>query len=56
MMLAVVDDDSHVLERKTGHGARSENLLDAFLHRGDVLVRNRAALHLIDEFESGAAR
>src|SRR6185436_11085509 len=28
----------------------------AFLHRRDELVRNRAALHAVHEFEAGAAR
>ena len=55
MMLAVVDDHAHVLQRKAGDRAGHEHLLDALLHRGHELMRDHAALGLVDELEAGAA-
>ena len=46
MVLAVVDDDAHVLQREAGDRAGGEHLLDALLHRRNELVRDRAALRL----------
>ncbi len=56
MVLAVVDDDAHVLHREAGHSAGDEHLLDALLHGRHELVRNHAALGLVDELEAFAAR
>ena len=55
MVLAVVDDDAHVLHRKAGDRAGDEHLLDALLHRRHELVRDHAALGLVDELEARAA-
>ncbi len=44
MVLAVVDDDAHVLQREAGNGAGDEHLLDALLHGRHELVRDHAAL------------
>src|SRR5438034_10802321 len=54
--LAVVDDNAYVLQRETGDRSGREHLLDALLHRGDELVRDRPALDLVDELETRSAR
>src|SRR5439155_10835456 len=56
MMFAVIDDDAHVLERKSRDRSRDEHLLDAFLHGRNELIGNRSALHFILELKAGAAR
>ena len=55
VVLAVVDDDAHVLQRKAGDRAAREHLLDALLHGRHELVGNHAALGLVDELEARAA-
>ncbi len=55
MVLAVVDDDPHVLHRESGDRAGREHLLDALLHRRHELVRDHAALRAVDELEARAA-
>ena len=57
MVLAVVDDHAHVLQRE----ARDRRLSSAPARRpsctaGINVLRNRAALDLVDELEAGAAR
>ena len=54
--LAVVDGDAHVLQRVAGEEAVVQHAAHAFLHRGDELVGDRAALHAVDELEALAAR
>src|SRR5205814_10074390 len=56
MVLAVVDDDAHVLQREAGDRSGREHLLDALLHRADELVRDRPASDLVDELEPRSAR
>src|SRR5690606_34853402 len=56
MRFAVVDGDLHVLHREAGDRAAFERLAHAFLHGGNERTGNRAALHLVDEAESLAAR
>src|SRR5215210_438753 len=55
MGLAVVDGDAHVLQRESSDEARLEYVAHSFLDRWNELVRNRAALHRVDELESLAA-
>ena len=52
---------SYTITRTSSSGiardrALDEHLVDAFLDRGDVLARNRAADDFVDELEAGAAR
>ncbi len=54
-MLAVVDDDPNVLQRKPRDSAFAESQSHALLHRGNELAGNGAADHFIDEFEPLAA-
>src|SRR4051794_8444620 len=56
MVLAVVYDDAHVLHRKSCERSHGEHFAHAFFHRRNELRRNRAALDLIDELETFAAR
>ena len=56
MVLAVVDDDAHVVHRETGDGARGEDLLDALAHRRHELMRNDTALGRVNELEARSAR
>ena len=53
--LAVVHDDAHVLKRIAGEEAGVEHRAHAFFDRRDELVRDRAALHAVDELEALAA-
>src|SRR5262245_42609528 len=54
--LAVVHDHPHVLQRVAGDVAALQDAAHAFLHRGDELVRDRPALHAVDELEARAPR
>ena len=56
VVLAVVDDDAHVLQRVAGDRALGQHLAHALLDRRDELARDRAALDLVDELEARAAR
>ena len=56
VVLAVVDRDAQVLHRVAGDEARLQHAAHALLDRRDELVRDRAALHLVDELEALAAR
>ena len=56
MVLAVVHDDAHVLQRIAGDRPFGQHLAHAFLDRRNELVGDRAADHLVDELESRAAR
>src|ERR1019366_5405416 len=56
MVLAVVDDDSHVVHRETRDGAGGKDLLDAFAHRRHELMRNDPAFGRVDELEPRATR
>ena len=56
VVLAVVDDHAHVLQRIAGDRAAGEHLAHAFFHRGHELAGNGAALDLVDELEAAAAR
>ena len=54
--LAVVHRDAHVLKRIAREVAGVEHRAHAFFDRRDELVRDRAALHAVDELEALAAR
>ena len=56
VVLAVVDDHAHVLERVAGDGAAVQHLAHAFLDRRHELAGDGAALDLVDELEAAAAR
>ena len=56
VVLAVVDDHAHVLQRIAGDRAAVQHLAHAFLHRGHELAGDGAALDLVDELEAAAAR
>src|SRR6056297_3694768 len=53
---AVVDGDADVLQREPANRTRGQRLPNAFLHGGDELLRDGAADHLADEFETRTAR
>src|SRR6201982_71395 len=55
VMLAVVDGDPHILDRKAGERALGQNLPDALLDGRNVLPRDRAPDHVVDELEARAA-
>src|SRR5204863_3819321 len=55
MVLAIVHDDAHVLQRKACNRAGAYYLLDPLLHGGHELVGYHAALGRIDELETGTA-
>ena len=54
VMLAVVDDDPHVLQRVAGDRSLAQHLAHPFLHGRYELRRNHAAHHLVDELETAA--
>src|SRR3954468_21028884 len=54
--LAVVDDDSQILQRKARDVAALEDVAHALLDGWNELPRNRAALHSVDELEAFPAR
>ncbi len=56
MGAAIVHHHAQVLHRVAGNSAGLQGLAYAFLHCGNELVGNGAALHRIDEVESGPAR
>ena len=56
MVLAVVHDDAHVLQRVARDRAFAQHLAHSFFYRGNELVGNRAAHDLVDELEARAAR
>src|SRR5688572_13745896 len=55
MMLAVVDDDANILQRKACHGAFDQRLPHALLDCRNELARDRAPDDFINELESLAA-
>src|SRR5690348_2021331 len=55
MVLAVIDGDADVLQRKAGQRAFRQHLAYAFFHRRDELTRDRPAHDVVDELESRAA-
>ncbi len=55
MVLAVVDDHADVLHRIARNRARVEHLTHALLDGRDELVRDHAALRLVEELETRAA-
>src|SRR5437773_6989800 len=55
MVRAVNGSCTYINHRITGASARFHFLMDALANCGDVLLRNRAADNLVDEFETAAA-
>ena len=55
MVLAVVHRDAHVLDWKASERAFAQHLAHALFHRRNVLARDGAAHHVVDELEAGAA-
>ena len=55
MVLAVVDRDAHVLDRKSGERPLAQHLTHALLHRREVLPGNRPAHHIVHELKARAA-
>ena len=55
VVLAVVALDPHVDDGEAVHAAGGHRLLDALLHRRDVVARDRAADDRVDELEARAA-
>ena len=56
MRLAVINDHADVFDRIAGDKAGLQHFTHALFHCRDEVVRNRTALHLIDEFEACSAR
>src|SRR5687767_11241632 len=56
MSLPVVDDHADILQRIARDVAALENVAHAFLDRRNELLRNRSALHGVNELESLSAR
>ena len=56
VVLPVLEAHAKIDDRITGQESLLARVLNALLHRGNVLARNRAAKDLVDEFEVAAAR
>src|SRR5437870_10714316 len=56
MVRAVVKDDSEIHDREPSQISASRGLFDSLFYGGNVVLRNRAAENVVNEFKLRAAR